>query len=475
MLRYRMLLLTPVIYYNADSFREVVSDLVELGVGRAMLVFSSAVKGQVARVRSVLRESGIQMEASELCESDASVLSSVLLQMRSYRPDCIIGMGGGHCMDIAKVLRVLYEDPTTTLSSLATGTSHDDEEKGLKKAMVHRRGSLVKRLVCIPTTCGSGSEVTSTAVLRNDDGRQVIVSGVAFLPDISIVDSSFIRKIPMFIASITGLRSLLHGLESYISNSSSHYSSCMAVQSLRILLGGSLIRAVAERDLHLLQDVHRAASLSGVAISATDVGLGSVISRSISEVFALPHGLIDGVVVTHVLNFNLKRSRKVESLVAALSVELGLSSPADPDPVRVQALLDRIGHVRETLLLPDSLSSIHTALSNFRSRGWFEPLDAKLPLSGEAVRSCRSDLVGSASGLQLGSPETEAVYVSEESELRTIPILGKRSTIENLNVKTFQSSLESMVSRALSDGAIRTNPVSVGRDDLVAILREVWG
>ncbi|KAJ1606972.1 NAD dependent dehydrogenase [Cryptosporidium canis] len=468
-----MLILTPVIYYNVDSFREVISDLVESSVGRAILVFSSAVKGQVMKVRSFLRESGIQVEVSELCESDASALSSILSQMRAYRPDCIIGMGGGHCMDIAKVLRVLYEDPNTTLSSLAMGTNRNDGEKSLKRAMIHRRGSLIRRLVCIPTTCGSGSEVTSTAVLRNDDGRQVIVSGVAFLPDISIVDSSFISTIPMFIASITGLRSLLHGLEAYISNSSNHYSSCMAVQSLRILFA-HLVKAVTERNVHLLQEVHKAASISGVAISATDVGLGTVISRSISEVFTLPHGLIDGILITHVLNFNLKGSPRVGSLIAGLSVELGLSSPGDSDSAKIQAFLDQIGQIRRSLLLPNSLSSIHSALSNYKSRGWLDPIAAQTAAFPEFNYHSKHTSAGPVPGA-LSGPEGQGVYVSEDDGLRTIPILGRRSIIENLNARTFESSLEGMVSRALSDDAILTNPVALERGDLVKLLKEVWG
>ncbi|OII73600.1 aldehyde-alcohol dehydrogenase [Cryptosporidium ubiquitum] len=468
-----MLILTPLIYYNMDSFRDVISDLVESNVGKIILVFSLAVKSQAMRARSIIKENGIQIEICELCESDADALSSILLQMKSYKPDCIIGMGGGHCMDIAKVLRVLYEDPGTTLRSLAMGTNNNDEEKSLKKAMIHRRGSLIKKLVCIPTTCGSGSEVTSTAVLRNDDGRQMIVSGVAFLPDISIVDSSFILTIPMFVASITGLRALLHGLESYISNSSNHYSSCMAMQSLKILFD-SLTKAIIEKDTRLLQDIHKAASISGVAISATDVGLGSIISRSISEVFTLPHGLIDSIVITQVLNFNISRSQKVESLIANLSVDLGISSPKNSASIRAQALLDRIKEIRKALLLPDYLRCIHSSLSEFKSKGWFDPMNLKLPTFSESESTNTNFLINRTSG-PLGSNKKTDYYVSEDCALKAIPILSKKNVMENLNANTFQMNLDRMVSRALSDGAIRTNPVAVTKEDLVAILKESWG
>ncbi|KAH8582076.1 NAD dependent dehydrogenase of bacterial origin [Cryptosporidium sp. chipmunk genotype I] len=469
-----MLILTPIIYYNMDSFRDIISDLLDSNVGRAILVFSSAVKCQVMRVESLMKKGGIQIEISELCESDASALSTILWQMKSYKPDCIIGMGGGHCMDIAKVLRVLYEDPSTTLRSLAMGTNNNDEEKSLKKAMIHRRGSLIKKLVCIPTTCGSGSEVTSTAVLRNDDGRQMIVSGVAFLPDISVVDSSFILTIPMFVASITGMRALLHGLESYISNSSNHYSSCMAIQSLRILFN-NLTKAVIEKDISLLQDIHKAASISGVAISATDVGLGSILSRSISEVFTLPHGLIDSIVITQVLNFNINRSQRVKSLIANLSVDLGISNSQDSDSIKIQALLNRVGQIRKTLLLPDSLSSIHSSLYEFKSKGWFDPIGVKLSVFSDHLYKDSQVLINHTSGLFSRSDKETQVYVSEESALKAIPILSKKNVIDNLNSNTFNINLDRMVSRALSDGAIHTNPVSVAKEDLSTILKQTWG
>ncbi|CUV07717.1 unnamed protein product [Cryptosporidium hominis] len=469
-----MLILTPIIYYNMDSFRDIISDLLDSNVGRAILVFSSAVKCQAMRVESMVKKSGIQIEFSELCESDANALSTILLQMKSYKPDCIIGMGGGHCMDIAKVLRVLYEDPNTTLRSLAMGTNNNDKEKSSKKAMIHRRGSLIKKLVCIPTTCGSGSEVTSTAVLRNDDGRQMIVSGVAFLPDISVIDSSFILTIPMFVASITGMRALLHGLESYISNSSNHYSSCMAIQSLRILFN-SLTKAVIEKDIRLLQEIHKAASISGVAISATDVGLGTILSRSISEVFTLPHGLIDSIVITKVLNFNIKRSQTVGPLIANLSVELGISNPEDSNSNKIQTLLNRIDEIKKTLLLPDSLSSIHSSLSNFKSKGWFDPIGVKLSVFSQCMEVDDQEFINHVSGSFSKSDKETRVYVTEENALRKIPILSKKSVIENLNSNTLQMNLDRMISRALSDEAIHTNPVTVTKEDLSTILKETWG
>ncbi|KAF7458302.1 Iron-containing alcohol dehydrogenase [Cryptosporidium felis] len=445
--------------------------MVESGIRRTIVVFSTAVKKEARRVEANLKKRGIGAEVFELCESDANALSSLLCQMRAFKPDCVVGLGGGHCLDISKVARVLYEDPGTTLRSLAMGTDKNDTEKGLKKAMIHRRGSLVKKLICIPTTCGSGSEVTSTAVLRNDDGRQMIVSGVAFLPDISIIDSSFIQTIPRFVAAITGIRALLHGLESYISLSASPYSSCMAFQSLSVLFE-KLVSAVTEGNMYLLQDIHKSASISGVAIAATDVGLGTIIARSISEVFTLPHGLVDAIVINHALAFNTKKGQTAR-LLSDLSVRLGLSGSEVPEDERIQALLDKVTQIKKSLFLPSSLCSLHSTLLRYKNEGWLEPIGDEA-FQGRTSPNTNSGDFQISNKLNKDNGEHEG-YIRAESVLKAIPVLGKKTVICNLRIGVFRENLDKMISRALSDGAMRSNPVEVSKEDLREIFEKVWG
>ncbi|OII76899.1 alcohol iron-containing family protein [Cryptosporidium andersoni] len=451
-----MVILTPNIYYNMDCFPEVVSDLVECDINRVLLMTNIAVKSKTKHVLSTLVASDIKVEILVIRESDANVLTTALSQMKAFCPDCIIGLGGGHCMDIIKVLRVLYEDPGTILRSLAVGTTINNKNIAWKKAQLHRKGTLIKKLICIPTTCGSGSEATSTAILRNDEGRHVIVSGIAFLPDISIVDCSYIVGIPKFIASITGIRALLHCLEAHISAMASDYSRSMSIQAAKILFT-KLVPSIKSQSIPLLNDIHKAASIAGLAIGATDFGLGTVLTRSFSEIFGLPHGLIDGIVIKHVLIFNANRDLQTRRYLCHIIKCLGLSNTRDDEDSYsdIFILLDLLDNILKNLLFPYSAKSIPQSILEYSKYGWFESNKEQ-----NRESSCKSCL-------------NEAI-VPEEHFLRDIPLFAKSSIVSNIEESIFRKNLDRMVQRALNDAAILTNPVTIQQSDIIELLENIW-
>ncbi|KAH7649944.1 NAD dependent dehydrogenase of possible bacterial origin [Cryptosporidium bovis] len=449
-----MLILTPVIYFNDDCFREVIVDLVDSGVKRTIIIFSLPLRNEAIKICEYLSKKCINAEISSLCESDGNALSNILGQMKSFKPDCIIGLGGGHCMDISKVVRVLYEDPSTTLRSLATArdyscnstdfgdndsTNNNNNNKRARRQSLHNRGSLIKKLLCIPTTCGSGCEVTPTAVMRNSDGKQVVVSGIALLPDIAIIDSNFISKMPLFIASITGMRALLHGIESYISKLSNTYSKCLSNESMSILFK-YLKKSIVDRDVELLKYIHKSSCIAGMAISATDYGLGTVITRSISEVFAIPHGLIDSVVIKHVVGFNLKNSTETRNRISELSYKLGVCNENDTDEEKINMFMNELDSILNVLHLPRSLSEIGSSLLYYHENGWFDSIKG------------------------------------ESSNLNSIQIIGKNKNdiISNINLSNYENSINRMVTRSINDYSILNNPVNIDQKQLSELFIDIW-
>ncbi|KAH8740755.1 NAD dependent dehydrogenase of bacterial origin [Cryptosporidium ryanae] len=449
-----MLILTPVIYFNDDCFREVLVDLADSGIKKTIIIISLPLRKEAMRLCGYLSKKGIKSEISSLCESDGNALSNILSQMKSFRPDCMIGLGGGHCMDISKVARVLYEDPTTTLRSLATGRDYScnssdfdkgegvdagNDSKRAKRLLLHNRGSLIKKLICIPTTCGSGCEVTPTAVMRNNDGKQVVVSGIALLPDIAIIDSNFISNMPLFIASITGIRALLHGVESHISKLSNTYSRCLSSESIQILFR-CLKKYIVNRDVDLLKCLHKSSCIAGMAISATDYGLGTVITRSISEVFAIPHGLIDSVVLKHVIGFNLENCVETRKAISELSYKLGLCQESDSDAERIHLFVSELESILTTLHLPKSLSEVHSSVLYYHNNGWFDSIN------------------------------------DESDDISMIQLLGKdeNEIKSSINFNDYESSVGRMVKRSMNDYSILNNPVSVGEEQLCDLFRDIW-
>lgn len=251
---------------------------------------------------------GAAVAVFDQVEADPSrkTLMASLDQAREIGATGICGFGGGSSLDVAK------------LTALLTGSGEDlDAAWGVGNAKGPRLP-----LVLVPTTAGTGSEVTPVAIITVDDEEKRGVSSPVILPDIAVLDPALTLGLPAHITAATGIDAMVHAIEAYASKSANNnpLSRMIAVEALR-LLGGNIETAVFDggnrpaRSAMLLGSM-----LAGQAFANSPVAAVHALAYPVGGIFHVPHGLSNALVLPHVLRFNAaEASNGSERLYAALA------------------------------------------------------------------------------------------------------------------------------------------------------------
>ena len=234
-----------------------------------------------------------------------------------FQPDTILALGGGSAMDCAK-------------------------------AMAYFSG-LDVRFIAVPTTSGSGSEVTNFAILTHDGVKHPLVDD-KLRPDIAILDSDLLQNMPPKLIADGGFDLIAHALEAWAATGAGQFSDALAFSALRTAFS-QLPRSYAG-DKSARLPVHTAATMAGMAFSAAGLGLCHAISHALGGAFHTPHGRLNAILLPAVLECN---AEKAGSRYADLSRQLGLSTGADP--IALRALKNGLCQLRRQLQLPDTLAA----------------------------------------------------------------------------------------------------------------------
>ena len=218
-----------------------------------------------------------------------------------FKPDVIIALGGGSPMDAAKMMWLMYENPDVKFEEMAMRFM--DIEKRIcafpdmgKKA----------QLVAIPTTSGTGSEVTPFAVVTDDaTGKKYPIADYALTPDMAIVDPELVMNMPRQLTAFGGIDALTHALEAMVSVVSTEYTNSMALEAIRILfkyLPDSYNNGAA--DIKAREKVHYAATMAGMAFANAFLGICHSMAHKLGAKFNLAHGLANALLIEPVIKFN---------------------------------------------------------------------------------------------------------------------------------------------------------------------------
>ncbi len=214
------------------------------------------------------------------------------------RPDLIVAVGGGSVLDAAKAMRLFHEHPELTLDELTLPFL--DARK--RVARFPQDGHRV-RLAAVPTTSGTGSEVSPAAVLTRD-GRKLTLVDYSLVPDVAIVDPMLTISMPPSLTADTGVDALTHALEAYVSIFASPYTDAFCLQAIHLILD-ALPRAVADgSDLAARTDMSNAATLAGLAFSNAFLGVNHALAHAVGAHFGIAHGRANGIFLPHVLRYN---------------------------------------------------------------------------------------------------------------------------------------------------------------------------
>ena len=253
-------------------------------------------RGVADEVRTQLRGSTVHVFAGVGPEPDEAVVAAGVDVLRQVRPDLVVAVGGGSVLDAAKAMRLFHLSPEASLRELSLPFL--DPRKRVARFPTPD-GSL--RLVAVPTTSGSGSEVSPAAVIAADGAKRTLVD-YSLVPDLAVVDPDLMTSMPAGLVADSGVDALAHALEAYVSVFSSPYTDALCVQAVTLIV--EALPAAVAGDPAARDRMADAATIAGMAFSNAFLGVGHALAHAVGSRFAVPHGRLGGVFLPHVLRYN---------------------------------------------------------------------------------------------------------------------------------------------------------------------------
>jgi alcohol dehydrogenase len=245
----------------------------------------------------------------------SDTINKIAADLRRQKPDLVIGLGGGSPLDAGKAL-----------SLLATNPGDIQDYEGREKYTADPLP-----FVAIPTTCGTGSEVTWVSVITDVNRRfKMSIKGPKLYPVISIVDPDLIITLPAPMIAATGLDALTHAVEAYLSKPATLITDTHAVKAVGLILG-SIEKAFADiqSNARHREDLMYGSMVAGLAFGNADVTAVHCISESIGALYDIPHGVANAMFLPHVLNYNLPAcTRKMAALARTTGIDSGSDDQA---------------------------------------------------------------------------------------------------------------------------------------------------
>ncbi|MBC6314656.1 bifunctional acetaldehyde-CoA/alcohol dehydrogenase [Listeria grandensis] len=277
--------------------------------------------------------------------SDVTVYKGAEL-MKDFKPDCIIALGGGSAMDAAKGMWLFYEHPEASFFGL--------KQKFLdirKRTFKYPKLGEKAQFVAIPTTSGTGSEVTPFAVITDKENNiKYPLADYELTPDVAIVDAQYVMTVPAHITADTGMDVLTHAIESYVSVMASDYTRGLSLRAIEMVFE-SLRASVLEGDEDAREKMHNASAMAGMAFANAFLGINHSLAHKIGPEFHIPHGRANAILMPHVIRYNATKPRKhalfpryesyrADQDYAQIARVLGL--PASTTEEGVKSLVDAI-------------------------------------------------------------------------------------------------------------------------------------
>ncbi|WHI69738.1 bifunctional acetaldehyde-CoA/alcohol dehydrogenase [Staphylococcus epidermidis] len=299
--------LPPKVYFEENS----VMYLTEMdNVERVMIVCDPGMVniGYTDIVEQVLRrrENQPQIKVFNEVEPNPSThtVYKGLEMFINFQPNTIIALGGGSAMDATKAIWMFFEHPET--SFFGAKQKFLDIRKRTYKITKPKNA----KFICIPTTSGTGSEVTPFAVITDSETHvKYPLADYALTPDIAIVDPQFVLSVPKDVAADTGMDVLTHAIESYVSVMASDYTRGLSLQAIKLTFD-YLKSSVQENDKHSREKMHNASTMAGMAFANAFLGISHSIAHKIGGEYGIPHGRTNAILLPHVIRYNAKDPQK---------------------------------------------------------------------------------------------------------------------------------------------------------------------
>lgn len=369
--------LPPSIYFRRGSLPFALEDLKDKK--RCLIVTDRFLfeNGNVNDTIRILKDLGLEVEVFFEVNADPTlaVVRKATALANAFQPDLILAVGGGSPMDAAKIMWVMYEHPDVEFTDLAL------RFMDIRKR-IYRFPTLGKKamFVAVPTTSGTGSEVTPFAVVTDEQtGIKYPIADYQLTPHMAIVDANLVMNMPKSLTAHGGIDAVTHALEAYVSVMANEYSDGQALQALK-LLKAYLPSAYKNgaKDPKAREQVHNAATLAGIAFANAFLGVCHSMAHKIGAEFHLPHGLSNALLISNVVRYNAVDNPSKQAAFsqydrpkalcryAEIAQHLGLGGKTDA--VSVENLVQWLEQLKKDLDIPASIQAAGVGEADFMTK-----------------------------------------------------------------------------------------------------------
>ena len=298
------------IYFERNSIEYLIG---MRGIERVFIVTDRSMVdlGYVSRITSQLEKRRNKVQIQLFCdvEPDPSIqtVKKGISLMNAFKPDTIIALGGGSSIDAAKGMWLFYEQPDVDFNDLKQKFM-DIRKRAFKYPELGRKS----KLICIPTTSGTGSEVTPFAVITDkEENKKYPLTDYSLTPTVAIIDPSLTMTLPSSITADTGMDVLTHATEAFVSTYANDFTDGLALQAIKMVFE-YLPRAYknGKNDPEAREKMHNASTLAGMAFANAFLGLNHAIAHKVGGEYHVPHGRANAILLPYVIKYNGTKTSK---------------------------------------------------------------------------------------------------------------------------------------------------------------------
>ncbi len=364
------------IYFKYGALEVALDELREMNKKKVFIVTDKVLHdiGYTSQVINVLEANHIDYKVFTDVEPDPTLATARkgAEEMLSFKPDVIIALGGGSPMDAAKIMWTLYEHPDVRFEDLA-----------MRFMDIRKRIYAFPKLgekamfVAIPTTSGTGSEVTPFAVITDEKtGIKYPIADYELTPDMAIIDTELMMNIPKELTAVSGFDAMVHAIEAYVSVLASEYTNGLALESIRLIFKYlPLCYTEGKTNEKAREKMAHASTMAGMAFANAFLGVCHSMAHKLGAFHHVPHGTANALLIDQVIRFNAEENPvkmaafpqykypNITFRYARIADYLGLGGSSDAE--KTELLIKALGELKEQLNLPKTISEFGISEKNF--------------------------------------------------------------------------------------------------------------
>jgi alcohol dehydrogenase len=435
------------VIYGIGILKNIENSIRHFGKCRAILVTDEilAKTGPVEKVKNGFNKTNVNIVCTFDDVPPNSTITSVekcAAKAKKNKCNMIIAVGGGSVIDTAKVANIIMVKGGKVADHMGAYLLEPDEE--------------LWPMIIIPTTAGTGSEVTKVAVIADPSNDvKLPFAEEQFLPDMAILDPEVTVSMPGKLTATTGMDALTHAIEAYVDKEWSPASDAMALHAIRLINNNILQACAHPEDLQARGAMLVGSFLAGVAFSHSMVGMVHGISHALGGVYHIPHGLANALVLPEVMEYNLDAQMDRFSDIA---VALGVTFPQVINQSQSMLKAGRLKLFKNLDVLIDSI------------RPWMDTQSHK-------AKNLAVKAIGNLNFIDHWFKKWSAHAAVEKIRMlnrQLAHITGMPLNLKDAGIKDNLAKLEQVAATAMTDGSMLYNPVEPEKDAVIRIIKKLY-